>query len=151
MPVLRERVDTRLPIGDAFAYLADFANAAVWDPGTVTAEQVDDGPIQVGTRFALDVRMGGSVRPMTYRITDLEPDRRVVLVGEGSGVAATDTMTFQATPDGTRIDYVADIRLLGWRRLLEPFAGGTFARIGRDARAGMERTLAERARAASAG
>lgn len=151
MPVLHERIETRLPIGEAFAYLSDFANAAVWDPGTATAERIDDGPVRVGSRFALGVRMAGGVRPMTYRITGLDPDRRVVLEGEGSGVAATDTMTFEATPDGTRIDYVADIRLLGWRRLLEPFAGGTFAKIGREARAGMERTLAARARAAGRG
>lgn len=151
MPILRERVETHLPIGEAFAYLSDFANAATWDPGTATAERIDDGPIRVGTRFALGVRMGGGVRPMTYRITSLEPDRRVVLEGEGSGVAATDTMTFQPTADGTRIDYVADIRLLGWRRLLEPFAAGTFARIGRAAQAGMERTLASRARDAGRG
>ena len=151
MPVLRERVETRLPIGDAFAYLSDFANAATWDPGTATAERLDDGPVRVGSRFALGVRMGGGVRPMTYRIARLEPDRRVVLQGEGSGVAATDTMTFEPTADGTRIDYVADIRLLGWRRLLEPFAGGTFARIGREAQAGMERTLAQRAAAQGRG
>jgi hypothetical protein len=91
--------------------------------------------------------MAGSVRPMTYRIVRLEPNRQVVLEGTGSGVAATDTLTFEATPHGTRIDYAADIRLLGWRRLLEPFAGGAFARIAGAARAGMERTLAERARA----
>ena len=90
--------------------------------------------------------MAGSVRPMVYRIVRLEPDRRIVLEGAGSGVAATDTMVFESTADGTRVDYEADIRLLGWRRLLEPFAGGAFARIASAARAGMERALDERAR-----
>jgi carbon monoxide dehydrogenase subunit G len=147
MPLLHEQVETRLPIQAAFTYLADFANAATWDPGTATSRRLDDGPVRVGSRFELGVRMAGSVRPMTYRIVRLEPNRQVVLEGTGSGVAATDTLTFEATPHGTRIDYAADIRLLGWRRLLEPFAGGAFARIAGAARAGMERTLAERARA----
>lgn len=146
MPLLHERIETRLPVDAAFAYLADFSHAAVWDPGTATAERLDDGPIRVGSSFALGVRMAGSVRPMTYRIVALEPDREVILAGEGSGVAATDTMTFTPTDSGTRIDYRADIRLLGWRRFLQPFVGGTFERIGREARAGMERTLAERSR-----
>lgn len=148
MPVLRERIDTHLPIHEAFAFLADFANAAIWDPGTATSERIDDGPIRIGSSFALGVRMAGSVRPMVYRIVRLEPDRAVVLEGSGSGVAATDTMTFESIGEGTRVDYQADIRLLGWRRLLEPFLGGAFARIASDARAGMQRTLDGRARAA---
>jgi len=146
MPLLHERVETRLPVEAAFAYLADFSNASSWDPATATAQRLDAGPIRVGSRFALGVRMAGSVRPMTYRIVDLDPDREIVLRGEGSGVDATDTMTFTPTETGTRVDYRADIRLRGWRRLLEPFAGGTFQRIAREAREGMERTLAERAR-----
>ena len=146
MPLLHEHVETELPVDAAFAYLADFSNSAIWDPGTATAKRLDSGPIRIGSRFALAVRMAGSVRPMTYEIVDLEPPREVVLRGEGSGVAATDTMTFTPTAGGTRIDYRADIRLRGWRRLLEPFAGKTFERIGREAREGMERTLAERAR-----
>ena len=151
MPLLHERVETRLPVHAAFVYLADFSHAAIWDPGTASAERLDDGPIRVGSRFALGVRMAGSVRPMTYRIVALEPDQKVVLTGEGSGVAATDTMTFTPTDTGTRIHYRADIRLLGWRRVLQPFVGGTFERIGREARAGMERTLAERSREHEAG
>ena len=146
MPILRERVETHLPIEDAFSYLADFSNAATWDPGTATAERLDAGPIRVGSSFALGVRMGGATRPMTYRIVRLDPNEVIVLEGEGSGVAATDTMTFQAIPGGTRIDYEANIRLRGWRRLLEPFAGAAFTRIGHAAQAGMQRTLAERAR-----
>lgn len=148
MPVLRERIDTHLPIHEAFAFLADFANAAIWDPGTATAERMDDGPIGVGSSFALGVRMVGSIRPMVYRIVRFEPDREVVLEGTGSGVAATDTMTFEPIGEGTRVHYQADIRLLGWRRLLEPFLGGAFGRIASEARAGMERTLDRRARAA---
>ena len=147
MPVLHEQVHTRLPIESAFAYLADFSNAATWDPGTATASRLDEGPLRVGSRFALGVRMAGSVRPMTYRIVRLDPDREVVLEGRGSGVAATDTMTFAADPGGTRIDYRADIRLLGWRRLLQPFASGAFQQIAQAAQAGMQRTLDERAAA----
>ena len=48
----------------------------------------------------------------------------------------------------TVVDYTADIRLRGWMRLIQPFAGGTLERIGRDAATGMTRTLAARAKAA---
>lgn len=148
MAILRERIETTLPLDEAFAFVADFANAAHWDPGVATSERTNAGPVGVGARYRLGVRMGGRVAPMDYEITTFEPSRRVVLTGSGSGVAAVDDIRFEATPAGTRIDYTADIRLRGPRRLLAPFAGGAFARIGRDARGGMQRALDQRAAAA---
>jgi carbon monoxide dehydrogenase subunit G len=150
MPRLHEIIQTSSPIDDAFPFVADFANAMHWDPGVETSERVDDGPVGVGARYRLGVRLRGRVAPMEYRITVFEPPHRVVLVGEGSGVAATDDIRFAPNPDGTgtRIDYTADIHLQGLLRLAEPFLGGAFAKVGRDARDGMQRTLDARAREA---
>ena len=145
MAILRERIETPLPLDEAFAFVADFANAAHWDPGVATSERTNPGPVGVGARYVLGVRMRGRVAPMDYEITAYEPGRRVVLTGTGSGVAAVDDIRFEATPAGTRIDYVADIRLQGLMRLLTPFAGGALARIARDARDGMQRALDARA------
>ena len=142
MTRLHETLETSLPIEDAFAFVADFAHAAVWDPGTVSSERIDGGTVAVGARYLLQVRMGPRVAPMEYRIVEHEPFRRVVLEGRGSNVTARDEIGFAALPNsGTRVDYVADIRLGGWMRLLQPFVGGAFRKIGRDAREGMQRTL----------
>ena len=141
MPVLREQLDTALPLAAAFAFIADFANAERWDPGVASSTQTTEGPVSVGTRYRLGIRIRGRISPMDYEVTAFEPDRRVVLRGRGSGVAATDEIRFEATPTGTRIDYVADIRLRGPLLLATPFAGGAFRRIARDARDGMQRTL----------
>jgi carbon monoxide dehydrogenase subunit G len=67
-------------------------------------------------------------------------------VGEGSGVSAIDEIRFEPSGTGTRIDYSADIRLGGVLRLVQPFLGRAFAKLGRDALAGMQRTLDARAR-----
>ena len=147
MPILREQLQTDLPVEDAFAFIADFANASRWDPGVASAQRIDaGGPTRVGARYQLGIRMGGGVAPMEYQIVDLEPARRVVLNGQGSGVLAVDDIRFDVRDGRTHIDYVADIRLTGLRRLVAPFAGGTFARIARNARDGMQRTLDELAR-----
>lgn len=141
MTTIHEQIETRLDLEPAFAYVADFANASTWDPGTATSERVDSGPVGVGARFHLEVRIGGRVAPMTYRIDTFEPPHRVVLIGSGSGVSAVDDIRFERTATGTRIDYRADIRLGGLLGLLQPFLGGRFEKIGRDAAAGMRRTL----------
>ncbi|HYL40627.1 MAG TPA: SRPBCC family protein [Candidatus Binatus sp.] len=151
MAVLRERIESRLGQEDAFAFIADFANAQRWDPGVATSVRVDDGPVGVGARCRLGIRMGGRVAPMEYEITSFEPPHRVVLAGRGSGVTAVDDISFHATETGSAIDYVADIRLGGPMRLLEPLARGAFRRIAENARAGMQRTLDELAGAAPSG
>lgn len=142
MTRLHETLDTKLSIEDAFAFVSDFANAAAWDPGTISAHRIGGGPVGVGTRYQLQVRMGPRIAPMEYRITEHVPCALVVLEGRGSNVTARDEIGFTALPDsGTRVDYVADIRLGGLLGLLQPFAGGAFRKIGREAREGMQRTL----------
>lgn len=154
MPILREIIETNLPPAESFAFVADFANAPAWDPGTATSARLDSGPFGVGARYRLGVRMRGKVVPIEYRIEAFEPDRRVVLRGEGSGVRARDEITFHSMESGsgggsrTRIEYVAEIHLQGPMGLLEPFLGGIFAKIGREARDGMQRALDDLARAA---
>jgi carbon monoxide dehydrogenase subunit G len=148
MTTLHERIETTLPIDEAFAYVADFANSQEWDPGVATARRIDDGPVGPGAGYELGIRMGRRVAPMEYRITTFEPPHRVVLTGRGSSVDAVDDIRFGTTGSGTVIDYTADIRLGGLLRLAQPFARGTLERIGRDAAAGMRRTLAARAGAA---
>ncbi len=146
MTVLREQIETTLPIDEAFAFVADFANSAKWDPGVVSSTQVGEAPAGIGARYRLIVRMGGRTTPMEYVTTAWEPGSRVVLKGSGSGVDAVDEIRFEPTPEGTRIDYTADIRLRGWMRPLTPFAGGALSRIASNARDGMQRALDERAR-----
>jgi carbon monoxide dehydrogenase subunit G len=151
MTTLHEQVETTLPIEDVFDYVADFANSQEWDPGVATAERLDDGPIGPGSRFRLGVRLGPRVAPMEYRISVFERPTRVVLVGSGSGVSAVDEIRLERLTTGARLDYTADIRLGGILRLFEPFLGGAFANIGRNAADGMQRTLEAQATAARQG
>jgi carbon monoxide dehydrogenase subunit G len=152
MTRLHETIQTTLPPDETFAFIADFANAQHWDPGVATSRMVGPGPVGLGARFDLGVRMRGRVAPMAYRITTFDPPRRVVLTGEGSNVSAVDEIVFEPLPDGrgTRIDYTADIRLGGWMRLVEPFAGGAFRKLAADAVGGMQRALDARAQATAA-
>jgi carbon monoxide dehydrogenase subunit G len=150
MTRLHEIIETTLPIDDAFAFIADFANSQHWDPGVATSERIDAGPAELGARYRLGVRMRGRVAPMEYRITAFEAPRRVVLTGEGSGVSAVDEIRFEPTGSGTRIEYTADIRLGGWMGLVQPLVGGAFEKLAKDAVGGMRRTLDVRAASGAA-
>jgi dehydrogenase/reductase SDR family member 12 len=147
MTKLHETIRTSLPIEETFAFIADFANSSRWDPGVATSERIDAGPVGLGARYDLGVRMRGRVAPMEYRITTFEPPSRVVLTGEGSGVFAIDEIRFAEIATRTQVDYTADIRLGGWMRLAQPFVGGAFEKIAKDALGGMQKALDARAAA----
>ncbi len=141
MTRIHERIETTLPAEIAFDYIADFANAQEWDPGTASSQRLDDGPVGPGSRYALQVRMGGRTAPMEYRIHRYERPHQVVLVGSGSNVEAIDDIRIERVGDRTVIDYTANIHLGGLLRFVEPFLGRSFERIGRQAAAGMAAAL----------
>ena len=65
----------------------------------------------------------------------------MVLVGEGSGIWTEDTITFSESGSGTRVDYVADIRLKGLLGMVQPLLGRAFDGIAAGAVAGLKREL----------
>ncbi len=141
MTRLVEHLETPLDREAAFRYVADFSRQAEWDPNTVSSRRIDEGDLGVGARFALEVRMGRRVVPMEYRVTEWQAPTRVVLVGEGSGVWTQDDITFTEAGTGTRVEYVADIRLSVLLGVIQPLLGRAFAGIGRGAVTGMKREL----------
>lgn len=141
MTRIAEELMTTLKREIAFDYVADFAHQAEWDPNTVSSRRLDAGDLGAGARFALEVKIGRKVVPMEYRITEFQHPTRVVLVGEGSGVWSQDIITFTDVPDGTRVDYVAEIKLGGLLGLAQPLLRPAFARIGHGAVEGMQREL----------
>ena len=146
MPILKETVETALPRDEAFAYIADWSRQADWDPNTLSVERIGEGGPEVGARYQMEVKLLGSrTGTMEYRITELEAPSRLVLVGEGAGLTAEDTITFSETADGTAVEYHADIKLNGLLRFAEPLFSRTFDSITQGVVAGMKRELDARA------
>jgi len=143
MPVITETVETDLHIEATFDYVANFENVVEWDPGVTAARKITGGDPRVGTEYDLEIQYGSSPLSMTYRITEWDPPRRVVLEGDGSRSFAIDRISFSPTAEGTSVEYQADIRMKGIYRAAEPFLGKLFRRVGDGAREGMDRRLRE--------
>jgi hypothetical protein len=125
---------------EVFGYMADFRNAAEWDPSTVSISQTAGQGPGPGARYRLITKfMGGSV-PLDYETTGFEPPERLVLSFEGGNVAGTDTITVARTTGRTRLVYSVDFRLKRGR-LLEPLVGPFFRRTADRALAGLARAL----------
>jgi hypothetical protein len=143
MPRIIRTIATDRPRHAVFSYLADFSNAAEWDPGTETSKPRHSDAPALGQVYDLVVTWGSRTLPMVYAATELVPGERVTFVGEGSTTRAVDTLTFVDLPNGgTEVTYMADITLKWPYRVAEPFLGKKFTELGDEAEESLTRTLA---------
>jgi carbon monoxide dehydrogenase subunit G len=141
MTRIREVRETDRPIDEVFAYVADFASTAEYDPGVASALQLDHGPVGRGTRYTVNAVFLGRTLPMEYRIVDFDPPHRVVLEGVGSTSTARDDIRFETVGGRTRVTWTLDLKLRGVNRLATPLLGPFLRRLGRAALDGLQRRL----------
>lgn len=129
------------PPADTFGYLATFSNAAEWDPGVISAEQLDSGPVRPGTRFRLIVPFLRRRLALTYEVVTLVPGREVVLAATSRLLRATDRITVAADGDGATVSYQASVGLRGPLRLFDGLLRPGFRAVGERAAAGLAQAL----------
>ncbi|MEU6405795.1 SRPBCC family protein [Streptomyces sp. NPDC046985] len=111
-------------------YLADFAHAVDWDPGTEECTRTDgDGALEEGATWHNVSQFRGRRTELDYRLQRLQDDR-LTFVGSNRTATSTDDLTFESTPTGTRITYDATIEFHGLARLADPFLRREFERLG---------------------
>jgi uncharacterized protein YndB with AHSA1/START domain len=101
--------------------------AALLDPTMYPrwTEMVDtrfegSGPPTVGTRGSFGLPGGPLKGAYDMEILALEPERRLDIRIEGSGLTWISRITLEPEGSGTRMTYAGEISLGGWRRALEP-------------------------------
>ena len=135
MTRLHERIETPLPIDEAFAFVADFANAQVGPRRRHVASGSTPARSASGPAIASASGWAAGSRRWSTGSRVFEPPTRVVLDGSGSGVSAVDDIRFERDrrrdPDRLHGRHPARWVL----RLVQPFLGGAFANIARNAAA----------------
>lgn len=130
-------IETSLPPGEAFAWLADVRRFPEWDPGTKTVRQVaGDGP-GVGARYELDT---GKAK-LTYETEEFDADVRFRLRGRNAMVTSIDTVTVTPKADGSVITYDAELVPNGLFKLFGLVFDRIFAKLGDEAAEGLARWL----------
>ncbi|MFC8719054.1 SRPBCC family protein [Kitasatospora sp. NPDC057198] len=137
--VVREMRTVR-PAGEVVEYLADFAHAAEWDPGTVECVRLGAGGPGPGARWRNVSVFRGRRTELVYELVSRESDR-LVFVGRNRTVTASDEILVDPAPDraGAVVRYRARLRFHGLARLAEPFLRREFERLAD----GVERRLPE--------
>jgi carbon monoxide dehydrogenase subunit G len=138
---IRKQIEAQRPVEEVWEYVADFSNAAEWDPGVVEARKLTDGPVREGTEFGLVALFRGKRHRFHYLVTAFDPQRRIVLAGDGERAASVDEIVLEPSGDGTRISYIVDFHLKGLRRPASPLLAPVMSRMGDDALAGLKSVL----------
>jgi len=135
------RIESALPQAEAFAYMADFTNARLWDPSVRDARRVGEAPIGIGSAFDLVARFGGRDVPLRYEIVEYDAPRRVVLEARRPRFVSRDTITVEPAGNGSVVHYDATLAFGGPGRLLDPIMKRIFDRVGARATVGMQSAL----------
>ncbi|MEO5876003.1 MAG: SRPBCC family protein [Streptosporangiaceae bacterium] len=139
---MERTVDTKARPEAVAAFLTDFTTAEQWDPGTVSCRRQDaSGPEKVGTSYENVSEFRGRKTTLIYRIVDLDPGRRVRLVGDNKTIRTIDDLTFEPRDGGTRVIYKVDFVFKGLARLAAPFVKGSLNKLCDDGAAQMRKTL----------
>jgi hypothetical protein len=121
-----------------FNYLADFSNAAHWDPGIERASREGSGSVNIGDRFNLVSRFMGRQVLLTYETVTIESPRRFVVRAEAASFFSEDTITVESDEEGCVVGYHATLKFRGLSGLLSPLWQLAFNRIGARAKKGLE-------------
>ena len=138
----RTTVDSPAPAAEVFAYLADFASVALWDPGVRSAELISGTPGAINARYRVVAAFLGRAVPLEYEILESVPPTaqypgRVELEAHTTDFRSHDVITVQPTATGCSVTYDADLALKGVRRPFDPFLRFAFTIIGERARRGL--------------
>lgn len=138
---LHEKIEVPRPPRESFAYVADFSTTEEWDATATEARKTAPGPIDRGTRFEVVCRLPLGSVTLDYTVTRLEPDRLLELQGTCRFFNITDTITFEETARGTRIDYRARFIFSGILEKLSPRFTAGMRRMGRRSVEGLREAL----------
>ena len=114
-------VEIDRPADDVFEFVAEFTNNPRWQRGMRACRWTSDPPHGVGATYEQEARFLGKDVRNTFRVTDLEPGRRISFESTGGTFPIAVTRTVEPLgPDRARFteDVQGDAR--GFYRVAEP-------------------------------
>lgn len=138
---LQESITVERPIDECFDYAADFRTTPEWDATAFKARKLTDGPVGLGSRFAVRCRLPiGSVE-LLYTITEFEPPKLVTLQAESWLFEAVDSIQLQSDGERTHIEYTADFSYRMPFAMFESLLASGMRAMGRKALRGLQQAL----------
>ena len=105
---------------EVFDFLADVRTELQWDPDTVAVTKLTDGPVRRGTRFRDVNKMTGVAIEAIWETVEYDRPSRLTRWTRNEKMEMKASYAVEPVAESARVILDLEIRLLGWRRLLEP-------------------------------
>ncbi len=109
------------PVEEVFDTVADERNEPRFNSEMISAEQITDGPIGLGTRYRAEVLSGGKPTEMIIEFTGFDRPRRLASRTWMAAMDIEGALTFDPVPEGTRMRWEWEVHPHGFLRLMGPF------------------------------
>jgi uncharacterized membrane protein len=124
MSVVEQSVLINQTAPSIFAYISDFRNDPKWQEGIVDAKANPDGPATVGTQVRTVRRFMGQRVESTAQVTELEPDKRMVLKSLSGPFPFLAQITLEPVESATKVIFHVEIEPKGFFKLAEGMLAG---------------------------
>ena len=110
---------SQAPPHAVFEFLADFAHAEEWDPGTVECRRLT-GDGGVGTRYRNVSSFLGRTTTVEYVAEELDPPTFLHFRGHNKQFVGHDRLHLEVAGTGTKVTYQAQMSFSGAARFATP-------------------------------
>lgn len=130
MSAIKETIDIDRSPEDVYAYVTDPSHLPEWQESAVSAHQVGEIPIGVGSRVEVTRRIGRREFPMTMEVTEFDPPRSWTMRGIDGPVRGRVHGTIEALAggSGSRLTLDLDFESHGKGKVLVPMVVRPHAR-----------------------
>ena len=122
MATIKASVIVNRPVDEVFAYVTDVKTWPRWESGLLQAEQISEGPINVGTTFRGTNQALGQRMEWTSEVTDYTPSKSWGQKIVSKGWSTEESLTFELFQGkATKFSLVSKLEMGGLLRLFAPF------------------------------
>jgi uncharacterized protein YndB with AHSA1/START domain len=129
------------PVGQVFTALVDSKNQPKWDTGLLEACITPDGPVGIGTRITEVRKLMGRTSENTGEVIEFEPNAKITRKSVNTPMSVLGTVTFTATPQGTKVNWRWDLQPRGFYALIGSMIANTMKKGSENSLRGLKDLL----------
>ena len=116
------------PVEAVWAYVSDYANASVINPGTIEQRLTSEGPLQKGSTHLWVGQFLGRRIEANAVVTEFEPNRKWAYKTTSGPFASAGSYSVEPVEGGTKLTLSGEAEVGGFFKLAEPVMAGMMKR-----------------------
>lgn len=113
-------ITVNLPIDEVFTYVSDLRHSAEWQKGLIEVRKISEGPIGVGTKFAIVRNFLGQKIEAENEFIEYKQNSVVAFKIPSGPMPGEASYLFMSTPEGSQVTSKIEIQTEGFSKLAAP-------------------------------